>query len=305
MTSYRQGRDVWLYPVTIPALCDIAWVETSGALAANIPAGTYWAYAGATLSGYPSLLGAITSAMSLESAAEGDAVTYSMRALSPTLSPEQAWGGLALVGSSADFLSLDLGDTHEILRKVLGFAASDTSTIATVAGITSPRREIQGRYTRWGAWISPVPATSRLRSPRRLVEWATEYTERDDAYAVDHGDRSTRRWVYEWVLGGHVMASLALDLQYAQAAGLGTGDVYNAFETVWQALAQLDEVVVIHHNEGDALDLAVITHAYDVVRLASAEQARDFRRVAEMIRTAGEYYKLTVDCAIRVSGDGY
>jgi hypothetical protein len=305
MTSYRQGQDVWLYPVVVPTSCSIAWTETAGDQVASVPAGTYWAYAGATLPGYPSLLNALAAAMSAASAFAGDVVTYSSRALTPIHSPEQTWAGIALVGSSADFLSLDLDNTHELLRKVLGFDAALTATISTVVGTTSARREVQGRFTRWGAWLSPAPASSRMRSPRRLIEWATEYTERDDAYAVDHGDRSTREWVYEWILGGHVFSALALDIQYADAAGLAVGDVYNAFEDVWRALAQLDEVVVIHHNEGDAVDLAVITHAYDVVRLANRDQARDFRRVAELLRTAGEYYKLTVECAIRVSGDGY
>lgn len=305
MTSYRQGRDVWLYPVVVPADCVIAWSESAGDLTATIPAGTYWVYAGASLPDYPSLLNTLILVMALRSALDGSSISYSVRALTPTHSPEQTWAGLALVGSSSAFESVDLESTHELLRKVLGFAADDTTVIASVPGIVSPRREVRSRFTRWGAWTSPAAAVSRMRTPRRLIEWATEYTERDDAYAVDHGDRSTREWVYEWVLGGHVLEALALDPQYAAAAGLGVGDVFNAFESVWRALAQLDDVVVIHHLEGEAIDLEVITHAYDVVRLASQDQARDFRRVAELLRTAGEYYRLTVECAVRVSGDGY
>lgn len=305
MTSYRQGRDVWLYPVVVPANCFVAWTETAGDLVTTIPAGIYWVYGGATLTGYPSLLNTLVTLMAVRSALEGSSISYSVRALTPSLSPEQAWAGLALMGSSAAFVSLDLGNTNPILRKVLGFAADDTSTYATVVSAISPRREVRSRFTRWGAWHSPAAAVSRMRTPKRLIEWATEFTERDDAYAVDHGDRSTREWVYEWVLGAHVLEALALDPQYAAAASLGVGDVFNAFETVWRALSQLDDVVVVHHLEGEAIDLEVTTHAYDVVRLASQEQARDYRRVAELLRTAGEYYRLTVDCAIRVSGDGY
>lgn len=305
MTSYRQGRDVWLYPVVVPANCFIAWTETAGDLVATVPAGTYWVYGGASVPGYPSLLSTLILVMALRSALDGSSVSYSVRALTPTHSPEQAWGGLALMGSSSAFESVDLESTHELLRKVLGFAADDTSVVSTVASAISPRREVRSRFTRWGAWLSPSHASSRMRTPRRLIEWSTEYTERDDAYAVDHGDRSTREWVYEWVLGAHVFSALALDPQYAAAAALGVGDIYNAFETVWRALAQLDDVIVVHHLEGEAVDLEVITHAYDVVRLANREQGRDLRRVAELLRTAGEYYRLTVECAVRVSGDGY
>jgi hypothetical protein len=305
MTSWRQGTDVWLYPVTLVEDEIITWTETAGELSAIIPAGTYYCWAVSGAGGfYPSLLNTIASAMGGASFLFGNVVSYSFEARTPVLSAGLPWGGLALIGSKADFLSFDAGDTGDLIKRVLGFALNDPATYATTAG-AGTKREIQGRLSRYGAWVSPEYATSRARTPRRLVDWSTEYTEREDAYAVDYGARTTREWVYEWILGAHVFASYALDLQYADAAGLYEGDVHNAFETVWASLARLDDVIVVHHLDGEPVDLAMFGHSYDVVRLADKAAAQDFRRLAELLRTAGEYYRLRIECSIRSSNNAY
>jgi hypothetical protein len=310
-TSYRQGRDVWLYPIEVVAGVNdqIVWAETSDTLSITVEPGVYWCFNGSApapvgASTYLSLYNQIASQMSGASFLLGDNITYTFRAITPTGSVLQEGAGIALVGSTADFLSLNLTATT-FDQRIFGFAASATGTVASVAAPSGSGREVQGPLTRWGAWVSPVEATSRTSTPRRLIEWATAYTEREDAYAVDYGARRTRVHSYEYVPAGHVRVARADDPQYADAAELYTGDTHNAFETVWESLAKLDEVVVIHHLEGDALDLAVTTHSYEVVRLADAAQAQDFSRVATVQRTAGEWYKLEVTTTPRRSADAY
>lgn len=304
MTSWRQGADVWLYPVTLAADETITWTETAGEQTVTIPAGTYYCWSGGVDLGYPSLLDTVTGLMSGQSLLFGNAVTYSVEARTPLASAGLLWGGVALIGSKTDFLSLDAAATGDVIKRCLGFASTDPVVYASQPS-TGTKREVCGQLSRFGAWVSPEYATSRMRSPKRLVDWSTEYTERADAYPVDYGERATREWVYEYVLGAHVFASLARDLQYAVAAGLYVDDVHNAFETVWGALARLDDVIVVHHLDGEPVDLKISTHSYDVVRLADKAGAQDFRRIAELLRTAGEYYRLRIDCAIRTSNNAY
>lgn len=306
-TSYRQGTDVWLTPIVIEEGTEIAWTETAGALTAAIPAGTYYGSATVNAPGYASLYDTIIAAMNGVSALSGNAITYTVEARTPRYSIAQPWGGIALKGSSANFLGLDLDNTNaQILWDVLGFGtALAGGVIASVAQASGSGREVVGWLTRAGCWTSPVYASSRARTPRRIIEWATPYTERDDAYAVDYGDRATRRWVYEWVAAAHVFTDRADDLQYAEVADLYPGDVHNAFEATWRSLAQLDDVLVVHHPEGLPVTLSLASRLYDVVRLADVAAAQDFDRVAELMRMAGEWYRLAIDCTIRGGTNGY
>lgn len=306
--SYRQGADLWLTPIVIEEGTMIGWTETAGPLTATIPAGTYWGWADSGPGAdYPSLYGAIASAMGGVSFLFGNAVSYSFDARTPRWSVGLAWGGVALKGSKADFLGLDLDNTNaQILFDALGFGSSLAGgVIASAPQVTGSGREVVGWLSRAGCWLSPVYASSRLRTPRRLIEHSTIYTERADAYAVDYGERATRSWTYEWVPSAHVFGSRAADIQYADAAGLYLGDVHNAWEDVWRSLAQLDDVIVIHHLDGEPIDLKVSTHKYDVVRIADVAQAQDFTRTVELLRTAGEWWRINVDCAIRSSNNGY
>lgn len=305
MTSYRQGQDVWLYPIEIPAGVQLAWAETSDTLSIELAPGTYWCFTGSSVGGRLSLLNTLADDMTAESALNGDGVTYTLEARTPTRSVEHLSGGIGIIADSADFLSINLTASSATLCQVLGFLGADTGTIAATPGAVAGTYEVVGRYSRYGAWLSPVCATSRLRTPRRLIEWSSDYTDRDDAYAVDYGDKPIRTHRYEWIPAAHVWASRGADAQYAAAAGLAAGDVHNAFETVWSALAQLDEVIVIHHLEGDAIDLAITTHAYEVVRAGDKAQAQDFGRVARLQRAAGEWYELEMTTRARVEGDGY
>ena len=311
MTSYRQGRDVWLYPIEVVAGVNdqIVWTETANSLSITVAPGVYWCFNGSApaavgASTYLSIYSQIASQMSGASFLLGNNVTYTFRAITPTSSVLQDGAGIALVGSKADFLSLNLTATT-FDQRIFGFAAGATGSVASVAAPSGSGREVQGPLTRWGAWVSPVEATSRLSTPRRLIEYATAYTEREDAYAVDYGNRQTRAHVYEYVPAGHVREGRADDPQYADAAELATGDTHNAFETTWEALARLDEVMVVHHLEGDTIDLAVTTHSYEVVRIGDAAQGQDFSRVASVMRTAGEWYKLEVTTTPRRSADAY
>lgn len=305
MTSYRQGQDVWLYPIEIPSGVQIAWNETSGPLSVEIPAGTYWAFTGSSVGGRLSLLNTIAGNMTAESLSDGDGVTYTCEARTPTQSIEHILGGLAIVADTTDFVSLDLTNTTDLIRRALGFSATATGTSAATVAPGSGVRQVVGPYSRYGAWLSPTCATSRLRTPKRLVEWSSDYTDRDDAYAVDYGDKPIRTHRYEWIPAAHVWEDRGLDAQYAAAAELAAADIHNAFETVWRALAQLDEVFVVHHLEGDSVDLVVTTHAYEIVRAGERAQGADFGRVARLQRAAGEWYELEVVTRARVAADGY
>lgn len=305
-TSYRQGADTWLIPVVIPADTVIGWEETAGPLTATIPAGTYWGTAGGSgVAGYPSLYNEIVSAMSGVSLLFGNAVTYTAEARTPRRS-NLVGAGIAIKGSKADFLGIDL-DTTTLDWGLLGFDDAVLYGLqASRPQATGSGREVVGYYCRKGSWTSPVWASQRQRTPRRAIEHSTTYTERADAYAVDYGDRATRLWSYEWVPAAHVYEDRAADPQYAEVAQLYTGDSANAFEAVWRALGQLDDVIVIHQLDGQPVALSPSsTRLYDVVRIADVAAAQDFGRVAQLLRTAGEWYRLEIDCVIRSGTNGY
>lgn len=145
MTSYRQGVDVWLTPIVIEEGAQIGWTETAGALTADIPAGTYWGTATVNVTGYPSLYDAIVAAMNGVSALSGNAVTYTVEARTPRWSIAQPWGGLALKGSKADFLGLDLDNTIGLDWALLGFGtALAGGVIASAAQTSGSGREVVG-----------------------------------------------------------------------------------------------------------------------------------------------------------------
>lgn len=290
------GPDRWLYPIVITSDNNGIHFDDNGFdLNTTLAAGTYYAHDDVSInSTYPSLYAAIRAAMVTASLDSGDSSTFTMAAATPTQSTGVINGGLA-ISTNAGRAMLWYADSTINKTGALGYAYNgDDSDEAEM--VTSP-------FSIAGAWDPPEYATDLRGIPNTIIEYSTEYTERDDFYVLNRGDRTLRTATYDYIPSAHVYTSRANDADYAAAGGLATGDTHNAFERLWERWRLGDDIIVVHRNSTQSLNLLVTSQGYEVVRCASIEAARDMSAVADMQLTAGEWYRLTIPCVVTNAGD--
>lgn len=282
------GQDRWIPPVEIDATKQQLFLKEGGAnRTVNVPVGTYYAHNDATLHAtYPSIY---ITLKGLLDAATG--LVWSFEAATPTLSTEQTLGGLKIQADGSWELGLfsDFNKTG-----LLGFPQG-VGYLAD-AGDDS----ITSTHTIKGIWLSPEEASSKEGYPEQVLNRSTEYIELEDYYATDHGERLPREFVYEYILAAHVHSTRANHAGYAQSAGLTVGDTHNAFEDTWRPWAKGENIIIVHNVNPNTLN--VVGEGYEVVR-CSSDESKNFKRVAQMMRTGGEYYRLTMPCVIVDRGD--
>lgn len=275
----------FLHPITITAANKtIRWLEDAFVLTTSIAEGTYWAYTGTLLTGYPRLWDAIAAAMTAESGSGGLGNTYSVSAATPTESAEQVGAGLAITSDlSSTTWEWDASGTINT-DGLCGWlkTSSPSYTLDNAGVVTSP-------LTYGGAWIPPWHASEWRREPVELVAFSTRYTDRADAYVISSGSRSRRVLVIEDLAAAHVLESRGLLAPYADAAGLGEGDVANAFETLWRAMLSLESIVCVFYDTDGDVDGTIPADAYEIQRLAEPLTG-EWGDAARLTRRAGEWY---------------
>jgi len=290
--SLNTKREIFLYPVLRTDSQDQLFVSEVGGVSTfvNLPAGTYYAHRDSTLGfqGYPSLFLALESAMN--AALTG---TYTISAATPTES--SAWENLGIQITATGVTSFSITDFADeqplpSIAQLLG-CPQDTAVNSVGTVWTSPR-------TRAGKWVSNMERTEALGFPESVIRFSTGRTERQDAYAVDYGERLTRRFVYEFESAAVVFEQRATRQSYAAASALATGDVHNAFESLWRRMRRLDEIIVVYFEEGEPFDLEVDTHGHEVVKLDSEEVAQAFASVAALRLRGPETHTLTLPTVV-------
>lgn len=290
------GPDRWLYPIEITADNNGIHFDDNGFdLTTTIGVGTYYAHDDVSInSTYPSLYAAVRAAMVAESLSNGDTSTFTMAAATPTSSTGVIMGGLAI--------------TTDVGRSMLWYADGTINKTGALGyiynGADSPETEtVTSPYSIAGAWDPPEYATDLRGIPNTVLDYSTEYTERADFYVLNRGDRTLRTAIYEYIPSAHVYTSRADDADYAAAGGLGLGDTHNAFERLWAWYKLGSDIIVVHRNATQSLNLLVTSQGYEVVRCTSIEAARDMSSIADMQLTAGEWYRLTIPCVVKTAGD--
>lgn len=290
------GPDRWLYPIEITADNNGIHFDDNGFdLNTTIAAGTYYAHDDVTInSTYPSLYANIKAAMVAASLDSGDSSTFTVAAATPTVSTGLLNGGIA-ISTNAGRTLVWYADGTINKTGCMGYIYNGADS-AEDETVTSP-------YSLFGCWQPPEYATDLRGIPQTIIDYSTEYTERTDFYALQRGSRVMRTALYDYIPSAHVYASRANDADYAAAGGLGVGDVFNAFESLWNQWRLGEDIIVVHRNATQSLNLLVTNQGYEVVRCASIEAARDMGSIADMQLTAGEWYRLTIPCVVKTAGD--
>lgn len=290
------GPDRWLYPIEINSSnYGLAFDDNGFVLNTTIPAGTYYAHKDVTLhASYPSLYLVIQAALDAASLAGGDASTFTITAATPTGAPDMINGGIKIAtdpGKTMTWLASGTINKTGAMGYQYGGADSDEA------------QEVVSPFLAAGKWDAPEWAADKRKLPARLLSFATEFTERQDAYVLWRADREVKRFIYELIPAAHVFESRALDAQYAQAAGLATGDTHNAIEALWRAASLLEDLIVIQRQASESLSLAVIGQGYEIVRLASLEAAQELSAWLTLQITGGELYRIEIPTVILDGGD--
>lgn len=231
---------------------------------------------------------------------------YEFQAFTPT-------GYLAEVGvklvqtSGSGGFSWDFSDgSWSLDPRILGFPASQTADVSSSAG------ELEGDFSTYGVWVSHTitdgEATRKLQRRTKNVSLSSEdvrYATRKQYYARDY-----RQFVYEYVPGAHVRENRGFDADSAATASIAEDDVNQAFYGIWDLatrqaeaasstrdieVGQLAPIIVLH----DTVDvLGETSSPLEVLLLSNEGQIRDFDECIDVMRVAGEYYRLTVDTLI-------
>lgn len=273
--------------------------ENGGAISTTVtvPPGTYYAHRDVSLDPtYPSVFLAIENALNTNATLTG---TYTISVGTPDLSTEQTDRGLTVTATGVtDFEFARDATTERIsISRILGMADQAVGYPSVGTTWTSP-------YTYQGAWVNMVERQSDYAPPQRVIFYSTEYTERDDAYAVDYGrrgPRGLRNYKYFFLPAANVWRYRADRLRYANAGQLAQYDTNNSFEDMWYQMSDLRDVLVVYYEETDALDLDVSGLAYEVVRGQIEGEAQDFSDVASEQLRGAEHFRLDFSMIVKES----
>lgn len=281
-----------LWPITIDGTETITWDEAGTPRSTTIAAGTYYAHRDSTLNAdYPSLYLAIAAAMN---AISGGGYVFDIGVDTPTVSGGLNFGLTIFTASPSAVWTWQPAGTINALG-VMGWATTDSNTLATSGVVTSPR-------TYRGAWRSPQPPTRWKLRPEAILAESSTYHERADVYYYDSGDRATRTVEVQYVCAGHVYQYRVLMPDYAAAADLATDDGNNALELVWRGGNRGQDLIVVWYDDADDLDLLADGNGrFDIMRMADVRQMREFERMLRTQRVAGEVYEVSMEL-VRVDG---
>lgn len=274
--------DRWITPVEIVAGANVLRIYNGAVpVSVTVPPGIYWCHgddAASVALKYPGLyelLGVL-----LDAAISGGATLTAW-------SPYQRRPGCGLQISGGSHALLFSDPLFTFPKDLLGWSASWVTNSPTGTITRSPQ-------SCRGVWVSPEGAwDKRSWASRTIYNAAPDQPERSDAYQLDWGGRRVRTVQYSWLPAALIHKSRALLPEYAATAQLVAGDTAAAFEHVWEQLARLQDVLIVH-DEGASCGLSVAAHPWEAVRLASTAGAERFDALVRLLATGGEQYELTL-----------
>lgn len=255
----------------------------------EIPPGTYWCHGdddAALNTKYPGLYTVLQDLVG--TAAIWSGATF--HAWSPY--QRRPGCGLQLVGNPHAFLFSSPLFTFP--KDLLGWPV-DWATDTPAGTVTRSPQSCRG------VWVSPEGAwDKRSWASHTSYHSSPDEPERDDLYQLRWGSRRTRLIEYSWLPAALVHKGRARLPEYARTAQLAVGDVAAAFEHLWERMARLDTVLVVH-DEGAACGLEVVAHPWEAARLATTDAATRYEALCRLLATGGEQYALTVPL-VRLEG---
>lgn len=304
MTDFYPDRDRWLWPITITANNDeVRVIEDPNGTPTTITAtlthsdqlansATYFAFgytptvdgsttetkivdgSGETLYAQP-LYEEIVSQLRSESASSGNSLNYQIEAIQPSGS-DYSNTGLRLTHDGALDIQLDFaGATNPLDPRFFGWSENGVDNGGTPPAAGGDT--IDGPFSRWGVWFSPVSANDkRPRHERRTFQSAPHpryhkkwrWTREALVRTVD----------YIAVPGVHVWPDdRASRSAEANRGGLPDGDRNNAMKYLFDKSGFDDDYVIVGHGDGEAA-LGSTVQASDVTTdtFETARLSREF-----------------------------
>lgn len=224
-----------------------------------------------------------------------NSLTYQFEAITPSGSDQTNSGVRLTTEAGAVSIQLDFSVGGAIDPRLFGFAAGKNDT--TTAGTT-----IDGPYSRWGSWQSPV---GRQHDKRRRVDQKTfassPHPYEAKTWRYTEPDR-VRRMEYTGVAGVHVWEVGRADRSdEAARGGVPVGDANNALWWLWRNAAYGDRKMLVAMNAGDgdlSTELSSTSEQLNVAKL-SGDFRSAFKPQEQTDREhAGERYDLQIPIAI-------
>jgi hypothetical protein len=224
-----------------------------------------------------------------------NSLTYQFEAITPSGSSQTNSGvRLTTSGGTVD-IQLDFSVSNAIDPRFFGFEQGKSDT--TSAGTT-----VDGPYSRFGSWQSPV---SRQHDKRRRVDQETfassPHPYEAKTWRYVEPDR-IRRMEYIGVAGVHVWEVDRADRSAeASRGGVPTDDANNALWCLWRNAAYDDRKMLVAVNAGDgdlSTELSSTGEQLNVGKLSG--EFRSMFKPQEMTdrEHAGEKYDLQIPMAI-------
>lgn len=200
----------------------------------------------------------IASDLTAESASVGSGLTYRFQAIQPTGSDFDNTGLQLSTQGGTVTIDLQFTPSDALDPRFFGFS-KDGETFAN--NPPSAGTAIQGPFSRWGTWFSPVRASRKTHVNRRR------------AFKSAPHPRFSKRWIwtktallrtfeYIGVPGAHVYREDRADrVEPADRAGLTQGDANNALEDLWEFSGFDDDQILLGHHQGDQGLGSILTFA--------------------------------------------
>lgn len=279
------ARDTFIYPIYAAPTAlgaNRIWFRELGTPAQNVQldlaGGRWYQHADATLhaAGYRGIWHAVIDALSNGSNADvvrwnAPGNTYTVAVVQPTASSGYSNGGIEIraVSASAPFQISYTGGNSTLDARWLGYKeASPTMTFDSVTdGPDEVVRMPHGVLGRLVTHTLGVYGRARRKRsmPYKVGPRSAPIPSRSVRVVWEEGRR--RRLRYEYVQGGFIFAAGA-EPGFQRAVGLDVGDTNGAWEHLWDALTEGDDVIVVHNHSDD---FAVSSHDYDIGRLYSGD----------------------------------
>lgn len=206
--------------------------------------------------------------------------------------------GIRLKVTGITALTIDLSSTTQVVRQLLGFGATNTSTVNFVSN------RLEGPYAAFGAW-SPWScfdgrATSKDSQRSRIIASSSDSPE--DAVRTIWRDRKVRLLTYEMVYGAYVYPERAGVQALADQALVALGDGNNSLAHLWAAASNTGRQTLVVYDLND-LDLTIPAIGHEAVLLGTAKAYGEMEDLASRNGIASDLW--TVRVPYIVTGGNY
>jgi hypothetical protein len=313
MTKPTESADVLFYPVEVAADNNTIAIkeDTTGdgsldtVTSTTLAAGTYWPYvSGATPPAATTSL--YDEAAAKLSAASQAGNTYAVEAQTPSGAQLENSGVRFRATSGTAKFQVEWNTASSVDPRWFGWPTSSARTNASTAA--APTDAVDSPYTPVGQWrpttvFADDSATKKPFDRRRNLGAAGP--DLGQGAQIERGTPTDMRsLVYHEVPAACVLGGRGDDVDYANLAGLATGDTHNGLLAWHDAVSSGDgALTILLHNVADRADHVVDLDADDVETgyLTPKAARSEFGRVREMTRPEGEFYKVDFQLSLETS----